>query len=535
MGIYIHLALAPSITPEEWKPVYEESLILAKALPLAEYGEAEIDGIPIICLTKTGERETSPRGENTLGWSATGDYESMKYAENYYLSRKFIAEEIEYCEDVMFEMLPHLLEYYDDDERFHFVYRIWNNKTQGRPYHMYLLAIACMIEFRLKKKAMVYGDITRGQCLEAVKIANEILDEPISAPDSCYPDKLIERVRAMPLTEDEKIEAFEYYYLGNKDAAFGEQIRKYFTRKVCNKYWEKRFGKFHFGQIGFEDSIHDYLLLGFELSGLFKYASLCRDDNIPQYEDFIKRIMDAKLHLKEKDCSDPLRIDYNEVALYGIGAQFTHVFYGGLKNKKIDRFIPINEIRAVINNELGDKCDVNRIIDEYLKNEAEQQRIDISDFSTEEEYIKACEKDPSEVFRQYIYQQSDKIQRTRDMYDVAVYEDLIFYKLGDKIEPAIAKALRKMFGFYQKLIDEHDYEKLMKENSRVRCKFLAAANENLIIRDKDWKKIFKEIQENEEAFERYYPMVRIDTTNDSINSMVKAIVVNDDLYAFCSK
>lgn len=74
----------------------------------------------------------------------------------------------------------------------------------------------------------------------------------------------------------------------------------------------------------------------------------------------------------------------------------------------------------------------------------------------------------------------------------------------------------------------------MKENSRVRCKFLAAANENLIIRDKDWKKIFKEIQENKEAFERYYPMVRIDTTNDSINSMVKAIVVNDDLYAYCS-
>ena len=37
----------------------------------------------------------------------------------------------------------------------------------------------CLIEDRLGKKAFVYGNITKGQCQKAVKLANEWLEKPI--------------------------------------------------------------------------------------------------------------------------------------------------------------------------------------------------------------------------------------------------------------------------------------------------------------------------------------------------------------------
>lgn len=58
--------------------------------------------------------------------------------------------------------LPAYMDYDWEEERFGCTY--WGAKTQGEPYHMYLLAIACLMEDRLGEKAFIYGDITQGQC-----------------------------------------------------------------------------------------------------------------------------------------------------------------------------------------------------------------------------------------------------------------------------------------------------------------------------------------------------------------------------------
>ena len=57
----------------------------------------------------------------------------------------------------------------------------------------------------------------------------------------------------------------------------------------------------------------------------------------------------------------------------------------------------------------------------------------------------------------------------------------------------------------------------------------------LLIRDKDWDKIFKDIEENEDSYARYYPMVRVRSTSDNMDYLIKAFVLNDDLYEFCKE
>ena len=56
-------------------------------------------------------------------------------------------------------------------------------------------------------------------------------------------------------------------------------------------------------------------------------------------------------------------------------------------------------------------------------------------------------------------------------------------------------------------------------------------NRSILIRDKDWEKIFWDIETDDKYFARYYPMVRIKIM-DNIWEIVKALLINDELYRY---
>jgi hypothetical protein len=119
------------------------------------------------------------------------------------------------------------------------------------------------------------------------------------------------------------------------------------------------------GSVGFHEAVNEYLLWGFEIDALCQFVDFQDDDGNTLYEKFVIRIMDAKLHRKEKNCDDPLKIFPEGEQPYGIWTLFA-----GAGNKKVDRYVPIEEIeeiRAALKKGLKDKCDVDAIIDEYLK------------------------------------------------------------------------------------------------------------------------------------------------------------------------
>ena len=84
MGIFINLSISKSVTKDEWERVYEETLQLIKHLPLAERRRVKIRDIDTICIVRTEEQ-----GDG-CGWNATGDYNTMHTAENYFMPRDIV-------------------------------------------------------------------------------------------------------------------------------------------------------------------------------------------------------------------------------------------------------------------------------------------------------------------------------------------------------------------------------------------------------------------------------------------------------------
>lgn len=159
MGIYINLEISKSVTKEEWKRVYEETLILAKKLSLAGSRKMKIHDIDVCCLAPVEEFETNDLYFGTWrGWGASGDYNYLETAEYFLLPKELVGDRIPdpYAGDAMLGV---------DDSCLSMggTYSLWGRKSQGMPYHIDLLAIAALIEARLGRKAFTYGDIMLDQ------------------------------------------------------------------------------------------------------------------------------------------------------------------------------------------------------------------------------------------------------------------------------------------------------------------------------------------------------------------------------------
>ena len=539
MGVYIHIEISKSITVNEWRSVYDEALQLVNAFPLSEhYVETIINGIDTYCIVRTKEKTVKRYGKETVGWTATGDYDTLRCAEDYSLFKNYIDEDGDpNAGDAMLGVLSSYADHDWDDPLCSNTYHLWNGKTQGEPYHLYLLAIACLIELRLGKKAFVHGDITRGQCKKAVEMANAVLTNPIDMPDRCDMERHWKRVSVLPIPENEQLKCFINAYLGETNTAvFGEFIRHHFTESTLKEYWKKQFGSYSITTRGGSSAISQYLLWGFGIKDLCGYVQLYDKEQNSLHETFVKSVMDAKLYWEEKDCQNVFDIDKEDSNPYGIWAIMGDYVFGSARNKKIDRYMPLEQIRAELQAGLGNNVDVNGIIDAYLEREKELEAMGpVTTESTEEELAARCEQDAHSVLRQLLeIKRKNHEEATKD-YDITEYGQLPYYRSGDLIRPNLNKVLIQSFEFYKACCQEEYYHELKQKSSHEKGKFLAKQNRYIRIRDIDWKRIYDDIEENPESFERYYPMVRVEAGSADLNALVRALILNDDLYVYCEE
>lgn len=537
MGIYIHLAISKSVTKKEWEAVYEETLELIRHFPLTERRKVNIHGVNTICLVKTEEHAFPSELEcykEQVGWATDGDSETLKTAEEYFLPRDLVKDNavVEEVQDALLGACPAYLRYDWKDERFSHVYDKWGNKTQGEPYHIYLLAVACLIEARLGKKAFVYGDITRGQCKKAVEVANKFLENKIDLPDRCSTDRLMRRISDLDFPEKEKLDIFEVFYLGTKDAAFGEFIRQNFTEESLNDYWKCKFENSRVGTVGFNERVSEYLLWGFEIDKLCEYVNFKDEEGNLLYEKFVTRIMDAKLHVKEKNCSDQLKIDQEEEHPYSIWTLFAQFGFAGAQNKKVDRYVSIEKIREDLKRGLADKVDVDSIIDAYLKEEATQTEINLKGKDvTKEQVGQAASQDAAETFDQLMDRKKAELIAEYEKYDINNYEDLMEYESGNTMNPNLAKSLGGSRRFMDTLLEEPLFEELSGKSAVEKFGWLVEQNRYYLIRRTDWEQIYENLEVNPESFARYYSLMRVNCASDDLNNMAMALMLNDELYS----
>ena len=427
MGIEIHLAISKSVTKEEWEKVYEETLELLKALPLAEKRKVDIKGIPTVCLTKAKEQVFSGRwNDDKVGWMVEGDLETMRRSEEFFLPRD-ITKGRQICEDeedVILSILPDYIdmECYADESWRDLAYYLWGGRTQNEPYHMCMLAIGCLIESRLGEKALVYGDITGEQCAKALKILNNYLEVPLEKPIqiavSCDKERLWERVNRLPCDSVTKIRIFEYLFIGKKELEFGDFLRTKCLKETLDRYWDTKLNDFCTNTYERSAAIKEYLLMGFDPDGAVPPAEICGKDFFELFKDLHDEMISPK------------------------------------KSEKI-------------------------------------------------------------------------------LYDIEEYEDLLSYKEGDTIHPGIMENLRSVEMFYRELLQEEEYEELLNKSWVERCKWLQENNRKIVVRDTDWEKVYEEMEEQEEAFARYYPIMRVVIDSNAVLQISKAYLMNGDIFELC--
>jgi len=227
-----------------------------------------------------------------------------------------------------------------------------------------------------------------------------------------------------------------------------------------------------------------------------------------------------------------LSIDQDNEEPYGIGTLFAQFFLGGVRNKRIDRYIPLEEITSALTRAIGDHCPVNRLIEEYVQQESAQGEAKLTGDVSNVDIDKALEQDPSYVLNKTIQAKEKAYQKLYDEYDMVRQEDLPYYEAGDTMNPALMDAVVKSFAFYRSLLAEDMYGELMAETPEERCQWLASMNQTLLLRDRDWEKIYDDIKDYPESFARYYPMVLVEANSEELRDMLRAFATNDALYSY---
>ena len=527
MGVFINTLISGAVTQKEWEPVYEESLFMAKELKLLDIEKVDVCGREMYCAVPTHEyTQKTWDDKEHIGWRASGNLVTLRRAEPHYTPRSFDDDSIECeckCDDALIQLVPQYAGYMYNDpeaEKFYCCHSIWGAKTQGEPYHMLLLAIGCMIEARLGKHAIVDGDITRGQCVKAIEIANDVLGEKLELPVRCDAKRLIKRVGDLPITDLEKLSVVIGAYLGTEGNAFGQLIRENFDDAIIKKYWKEKVGAYEPDMYGFTRAMNSYFLMGFGLSDFCDFAKFDAKD-AEKCKELMKGLMDTAMYLPDKDCEDFIAIDKEAEEAYGIGQALAQIFLVSAKNKHIDRYIPLDEFRLVFREKYGSTLDTDAWLDSYI--EAEGKKAANKD---------DVDPDEHELFSLYAKGWTEKREEDMKKYDVCEYDDLEHYTKGASISPDLKTAIKKSYDFYMSTCNEERFKELKDKSPEDMIDYIVARNTQVVMTREEWEKIFAIIREHPENFSRYYGMVRVRITDDSLYLM-RVLTLNDDFWDYC--
>lgn len=506
MGVFINLKLSESITQEKWDPVYEKSLLLAQKLGFYDYAHQEIHGERAAMLTPTQE---TGAGED-IGWSVTGSFPDYMAAETQF-TPKFIDKQAK--GGTPYDILRCKLDSSTDDkERTPYIH-LWGNKTQGEPYHMGLLAIGCVAEQMLGMEALVDGDITYVQCITAAELASDILGEEIEPPVCCRMQALHDRIQKFDkLNESEKLNFFMETYLGLDDDELGAFLKEHYTPESLSTYWKEQFKGCEIDSYGFIMKKKRYLLMYPDLAGLYHYSDFDHTD-AEQCEKFIRSVMKSSLHLKEKDCYDPLDLKQYTIP-YGIGNIMASFFLRSAVNTNVDRYIPLEEIRSVLTDLMGTVVNVNEIIDAYLNEQEQNEEQSGHDMLMAE----------AEKYRQELEQQQEE-------YDICTYSDLPKFDTDSKIEPEFADTLRRSFRTYKQAAESEQCENLMQQSADEMFRFLASHTKCFFLTREHWETVYDAIHRDKSTFKRYYPMVYVNVT-EKTQFFVRSVVLDDAFWNY---
>lgn len=169
--------------------------------------------------------------------------------------------------------------------------RVFDGKTQGLPYHIYLLAVACLLESRFPKQVAVQGDISIGQMKKAIDWANTILHKPIQLTERVNNKRLLDRIRDIVRNDVTALKSFMRLIMHENNFALGEFVRDQFCPSTISAYYTERFNEYDVNMAGFHDLLSSFFNLGFGIETACDIGVLDPDGCRYNAKDFAETVL----------------------------------------------------------------------------------------------------------------------------------------------------------------------------------------------------------------------------------------------------
>ncbi|MBF0181814.1 MAG: hypothetical protein HQM03_17495 [Magnetococcales bacterium] len=270
MGIHVYLDIFPErIDPETWHALYLETLRLLKSWPGGMIGLREETIGDCKRLTNSRDIEHDKDDPVKRRWKVEGDQESGETGET-------------------FEMYAHLDRYHRSEKIIakdhssllvNLTYsgkagcNIFENKTQGHPYHYAMLAVAMLAENAFPNAALACGGITLDQARKAQQIIRKILDRDVALPIAVDGERLLRELIRQDGME-EGIQQFFLAYHGEDDDGI-----RIVARNVESSILQNCYARFLANcpkpkTVGFDGACQDWINADGDLSALIDMACL---------------------------------------------------------------------------------------------------------------------------------------------------------------------------------------------------------------------------------------------------------------------
>ena len=509
--MYLCYSISRSVTQKEWDKVYEETLLLAQQLGLADWDKFYYKGVRSYAYCKVKEKSNEEFDETNHFWLACGEYKYMTDGEYFRLDREIdmrkynenagpaILTEINYTNSLKGQ--------YEDQIRTRDI------KTWYGAYSIRLLSILCFMESKLKEKVYIHGDIDKQSCENAIKLANEYLKEPIGLPARCDYNRLYEIVKTLEIPDEKKIILMEKAYLGEIELKYKKFIEDNFDKKVIKNFWKSRFKDCDVNDYKFEAKLKAYLSYGFDFKDLFSYIKFTNTKE--EYLKFLELIIKIENNKDRISRAIGLTRDPEDDKVCGFSWEFRCSLFGP-KALDLSNNFTFEEYVNELSKYFGDQIDVRNFLKEKIKNEDEE-----SFMARVKEY---CHKD-------YYY-----IFKGEDKYDIIFANALMYYKTGDKIAPYLLKDIKAAVKSNKKRLADKEFKEIETKETTEQIYELIDLHHQFPVRDIDWYHAIDYFNSHSDALKRYYPLFRMKLELFSSNEgIAKALFINDDFFEFCEK
>ncbi len=517
MGVFLNFILAPQrIAPARWEETYQEALQIVNGCDLMDRVITQRSGTRFVFARKTAERDLSGR----LGFQVCGSMTSGSDMEGFRLFR-----DLERCSDADQDNGADILfagRYLEDPDipNPSYIRELWGNKTQGKPGHIPLLAIACLFADRFPEAVKIGGDITAGQCRAAVRLANRYLDRPIQPPIVCRAEALAARLRDTGIPEGKQVKAFFDLYLGTLTPEVKASLTKVFSSDALYRHFRDRLARCGPDDRVFKTALRDHLLLGLDLSDLFRMLTSDEAGNRLSLERVLGKLFSCKVHvpLEEKNCVDPLRgldtaVDGDEEDPHEIGAMMGRTFFAMAFgcNHNLPVYVPLDAIREACR-PLDADADamIDRLLAEPVLDERQEKAYGNGKDSLLNQLRSMAKQDMAKRLE-------------RQAHDVCEPKDLYLYQPGHTIEPSLAGALLELMRRVQGFDLEEDYQRFLALDRAGREAALISQCVYLLIHEAVWEHIFAHIMDDS-YIRRYFSLLNVDCSKCSIHDLMEPLM-----------